>query len=86
MLLINCPFCGPRPETEFAYGGPAVARRPEAPQDISDEDWVEYLTVVPNPMGPVAERWWHAKGCGCWLVLKRDTVTHDIIEPPEFAK
>ena len=51
MLLINCPFCGPRPETEFAYGGPAVARRPEAPQDISDEDWVEYLTVVPNPMG-----------------------------------
>ena len=49
MLLIPCPHCGPRDESEFTYGGPAVACRPEAPQALSDEAWVEYLTVVPNP-------------------------------------
>ena len=86
MLLITCPFCGPRSETEFTYGGPAVERRPDAPQELSDEEWVAYLTVVPNPMGPVRERWWHAKGCGAWLLVERDTVTHDILGVPEAAR
>ncbi len=86
MLLITCPFCGPRAETEFTYGGPAKPRRPEAPDEMSDTGWVDYLTVVPNPMGPVAERWQHAKGCGRWMILHRDTVTHDITAAPEFTK
>lgn len=86
MLTIHCPFCGPRNETEFSYGGPAAARRPDNPQDISDEAWVEILTVVPNPMGPVREKWWHGRGCGQWMVLSRDTVTHEIIAAPEFTK
>lgn len=83
MLTITCPFCGPRAETEFTFGGPAAPKRPDAPQDMSDEDWVNYLTVVPNPMGPVRENWWHGKGCGTWLTVTRDTVTHDIIGQPE---
>ena len=86
MLLITCPFCGPRSETEFAYGGPVVEKRPDAPEALSDEDWIDFLTVVPNPMGPVQEKWWHAKGCGGWLTLERDTVTHDITSTPEFTK
>ena len=86
MLLITCPFCGPRAEVEFSYGGPAVEARPEAPQDLSDEAWVEYLTVVPNPMGPVREKWWHAKGFGRWRVVERDTVSHDITGLPEFTQ
>ena len=80
MLMIRCPFCGPRNESEFIYGGPAAPRRPEAPSEMSDEDWVTYLTVPPNPMGPVDERWWHARGCGVWLTIRRDTVTHEIVE------
>jgi len=85
MLLITCPFCGPRSEVEFSFGGPVVPKRPEAPQDLSDADWVDYLTVVPNPMGPLQEKWWHGKGCGAWLTLTRDTVTHDIIGQPEVT-
>ena len=85
MLLITCPFCGPRAETEFSYGGPAVARRPETPGALDDAAWVEYLTVVPNPMGPVRERWWHGKGCGRWLTVERDTLSHDITATPEFT-
>jgi heterotetrameric sarcosine oxidase delta subunit len=80
MLLIHCPFCGPRNESEFTYGGPALAARPSDPAALSDADWVDWLTVPPNPMGPVEERWWHARGCGAWLTICRHTVTHEITE------
>jgi sarcosine oxidase subunit delta len=80
MLLIDCPFCGPRNEAEFTYGGPALAPRPDDPGTISDADWVDWLTVPPNPMGPVEERWWHLRGCGSWLTIRRHTVTHEIEE------
>ena len=52
MMLIPCPFCGHRNESEFTYGGPVKPDRPD-PNATSDEDWVEYLTTVPNPFGPV---------------------------------
>lgn len=80
MLKITCPFCGPRNESEFAYGGPAKSRRPDDPSEISDTDWVDYLTVAVNPMGPVREKWWHVRGCGKWLSIVRDTVSHNIID------
>ena len=78
MLLINCPFCGARNESEFAFGGTATAPRPADPHSLSDSEWVDWLTIPENPMGPVDERWWHARGCGLWLTITRDTVTHDI--------
>ena len=86
MLRITCPFCGPRSETEFSFGGPVSSKRPDAPEKLSDSDWVNYLSVVPNPMGPVRENWFHAKGCGRWLTVERDTVTHDITRAPEFSQ
>tara|TARA_B100001093_G_scaffold109521_1_gene101771 strand:+ start:155 stop:412 length:258 start_codon:yes stop_codon:yes gene_type:complete len=81
MLLIKCPFCKNRNETEFVYGGPVGANRPD-PTRASDEEWVDFLTMVPNPTGPVHERWWHARGCGEWFIICRDTVTHEILETP----
>lgn len=82
MMLIPCPFCGKRNESEFIFGGPVGTDRPD-PNAVSDADWVEYLTVVPNPLGPVREKWWHARGCGEWLTIRRDTRTHDIVEAPD---
>ena len=79
MLLINCPFCKNRNETEFVYGGPVGVNRPD-PNISTDTEWVEYLTLVPNPTGPVREYWWHARGCGKWFAITRNTVTHDILE------
>ena len=79
MLLINCPFCKNRNETEFVYGGPVGVTRPD-PNISSDTEWVEYLTLVPNPTGPVQEYWWHVRGCGKWFTITRNTVTHDILE------
>jgi sarcosine oxidase subunit delta len=82
MLLINCPFCGERNETEYVYGGPVSADRPD-PNAVNDDEWIDYLTMVPNPVGPTHERWWHAKGCGDWFTLWRDTATHDIVKGPK---
>ena len=79
MMNIPCPFCGPRNEAEFLYGGPVKPDRPN-PNAVSEAEWTAWLTQVPNPLGPVKERWWHVKGCGTWLTIVRDTRTHDILE------
>lgn len=80
MLLIPCPFCGPRNESEFMHGGPAKKPRPKDPDAVDAAEWVDYLTVPDNPMGPVAEKWWHVRGCGQWVTIWRDTVSHDIVD------
>ena len=76
MLTIPCPFCGERDETEFVNGGPVKASRPDT--NVTDFEWIDWLTVPVNPMGYVEENWWHAKGCGKWFMIKRHTVTHDL--------
>ena len=43
MFIINCPFCGERDQTEFVCHGEAHIARPENPEDISDEEWGDYL-------------------------------------------
>ncbi|MDH3634909.1 MAG: sarcosine oxidase subunit delta [Gammaproteobacteria bacterium] len=80
MLKIICPFCGPRNESEFIHGGPLKPRRTDDPGQLSEPQWIEYLTVPPNPIGPIDERWWHVRGCGRWITIRRDTLTHEILE------
>ena len=79
MLLIPCPWCGPRDETEFRYGGEAHIARPVAPHSLTDAQWADYLFMRSNPKGPFAERWVHAAGCRRWFNLVRHTVTHEIV-------
>ncbi len=79
MLLITCPFCGPRDESEFINGGPAREKHTENPAELTDSEWIDYVLVAPNPVGPVTEEWWHVMGCSQWFSIARDTVTHEII-------
>jgi len=74
MLLITCPHCGVRDESEFSYGGPAYLSRPAF--EVDDIEWANYLFMRDNPRGNYAERWCHAYGCGRWFNAVRDTVTH----------
>ncbi|WP_328745321.1 sarcosine oxidase subunit delta family protein [Streptomyces sp. NBC_00285] len=78
MLLIPCPWCGPRDESEFHYGGQAHVPYPESPADLTDEEWARYLFFRANPRGPFAERWSHAAGCRRWFNAVRDTSTNEI--------
>jgi methylglutamate dehydrogenase subunit B len=77
MLLLTCPWCGPRAFIEFTYGGDATKRRP--PDDAPDEAWYDYVYLRPNPLGPHAEHWHHSHGCRMWLTVVRDTLTHEIV-------
>jgi sarcosine oxidase subunit delta len=76
MQLIDCPYCGPREEVEFHYGGQAHVSYPADPASLTDEEWAEYLFVRDNTRGPFAERWVHAAGCRCWFNAIRDTVSY----------
>jgi sarcosine oxidase subunit delta len=79
MLLIDCPYCGPRPEIEFAYGGQAHVARPGQPSAASDQEWSDYLYTRINTRGVHAERWRHARGCGRFFNALRDTTTDQFI-------
>jgi heterotetrameric sarcosine oxidase delta subunit len=79
MLLIPCPYCGPRDEVEFHYGGQAHVARPQGPDALNDAQWADYLFMRDNPKGPFHERWVHAAGCRRWFNMVRDTATHRII-------
>ena len=78
MLLIPCPNCGPRDETEFHYGGQAHVPYPENPSELNDHEWSRYLFYRENPKGIFAERWVHSTGCRQWFNMLRDTVSYDI--------
>ena len=77
-MLIPCPYCGSRDETEFSYGGPSHVTRPELMS--TDREWTQYLYTRENTKGPYRERWLHNFGCGRWFNLLRDTTTHEILE------
>lgn len=79
MLLIDCPYCGSRPELEFVYGGQAHVARPPRPADVSDGQWAEYLYLRNNPRGLHAERWRHTRGCGLFFNALRDTTTDQFL-------
>lgn len=79
MLLIDCPYCGERPEIEFAYGGQAHIARPQTPAELSDQGWADYLYRRDNTKGIHAERWRHTHGCARFFNALRDTTSDHFI-------
>ena len=78
-MRLRCPLCGERDRREFSYKGAAVALDRPATEDWSAE-WDDYLHNRENPAGETRDLWQHAAGCGAWLVVTRDTVTHAMTE------
>ena len=78
MFLIDCPFCGPRWQTEFVCGGEAHIDRPPEPDKLSDDEWADYVFMRTNPKGLHRERWCHVHGCRQWFNVARDTVSDQI--------
>ena len=75
-MRIPCPHCGPRGNEEFSYLGPAGLRRPAFGEPLAA--WHEYVHLRDNPPGPHKELWHHVHGCRRWLVVTRDTTTHEV--------
>jgi heterotetrameric sarcosine oxidase delta subunit len=82
-FLLHCPHCGPREATEFVYGGELIERPVERPEH---RELTVYLYVRENPAGVQREWWFHAAGCGRWLVATRDTATNVIHETAPAEK
>jgi heterotetrameric sarcosine oxidase delta subunit len=75
MILIRCPWCGPRDAAEFHYSGETTPR-PDA-ASATPLEWRDYLYFPANPRGPVTETWYHRMGCRKFFAIERDTDTND---------
>ena len=78
-MRLTCPICGERDRREFYYAGHALALDRPAP-DAGNAAWDDYLHNRENPCGETEDLWFHETGCGAWLVVRRDTVTHEVFE------
>ncbi len=79
MLIITCPYCGPRPEIEFSHGGEAHIARPLNPAALNADQWTDFLYLRTNTKGVHAERWRHLHGCARFFNALRDTTTDKIL-------
>ncbi len=68
-----------------------MPRAPAAPSEPAwGPGWQAYVYERANPRGPHQEYWHHVAGCRQWLVVSRDTLSHEVqasalAEPTEFG-
>ncbi len=78
-MLINHPLLGPRDAAEFTYLGDAsLIDRPDWQAPDAAQAFVEYGYMRDNPAGWHRELWFHEAGDRSWLVVTRNTLTHEI--------
>jgi len=78
-MIIDHPLLGPRDSAEFVYMGDArLIERPDPEAGDAAEQFVDYAYLRDNPAGLHRELWFHEGGDRSWLVVTRNTVTHEI--------
>ena len=89
-MIIDHPLLGPRDASEFIYLGDAsLLNRPNWNEEKSDDNFYKYLYLRENVAGIHKELWFHQYGDRSWLVISRNTVTHEIFKvelATEFKK
>ncbi len=78
-MIINHPLLGPRNAAEFTYLGDArLIDRPDPARGNAAELFHDYVYLRDNPAGEHRELWFHEHGDRSWLVVTRNTLTHEI--------
>jgi methylglutamate dehydrogenase subunit B len=77
-MLIKCPHCGTRPVEEYTFLGDARPQRPSSSDPPDMDEWFDYVYLRGNPKGRIDEYAQHSGGCRAWLVVSRDTETHEV--------
>ncbi len=77
MMLIPCPHCGPRAQSEFIYERTVDS---VVPLDAPTDEAMTKLFTRNNPRGVDDEIWRHTYGCRAWIVVTRHRVTNEISE------
>jgi len=79
-MIIPHPLLGPRDSQEFTYmGDVSLMDRPDWQAPDAVDQFHDYLYLRDNPAGLHRELWYHENGDRSWLVVTRDTRTHEII-------
>ena len=77
-MIINHPLLGPRDASEFVYKGDvSLIDRPDGLEADATE-MHDYMYLRNNPAGTHQELWYHEQGDRSWLVVTRNTLTHEI--------
>ena len=80
-MIINHPLLGPRDSQEFVYlGDAALMHRPDGMAADALPKFVDFAYLRDNPAGEHRELWYHEQGDRSWLVVTRNTVTHEILQ------
>ena len=80
-MIIDHPLLGPRDAAEFVYlGDAALIDRPDWQAEDAAAQFYEYLYLRDNPAGEHRELWYHEQGDRSWLVVTRNTATHEIVK------
>ena len=78
-MIIDHPLLGPRDISEFMYLGDAsLLNRPKWDSEYAEHSFYEYLYLRKNVAGVHKELWFHQQGDRSWLVISRNTLTHEI--------
>ena len=79
-MIIPHPLLGPRDASEFIYlGDAALLDRPDPNAYNADALFHDYVHSRENRAGAEhRELWYHEHGDRSWLVVTRNTVTHEI--------
>ena len=78
-MIINHPLLGPRDAAEFVYKGDvSLINRPDGMAEGVEQEFYEYAYLRDNPAGEHRELWYHEQGDRSWLVVTRNTLTHEI--------
>lgn len=79
-MLIPHPLLGLRDAQEFTYLGDAsLLNRPDGMAENAAETFFDYVYLRDNPAGVHRELWFHEQGDRSWLIVTRDTTTHEIL-------
>jgi sarcosine oxidase subunit delta len=76
MKLMPCPVNGPRPVSEFQYGG--ELRDAPDPAACTDALWAEYVFNRNGSPG-VKREWWCHIPSNCWFIAERDTAADRVL-------
>ena len=78
-MIINHPKLGPRDISEFIYKGDVkLLDRPEWKEENVANNFYEYIYLRDNKKGDHKELWYHEQGDRSWLIVTRNTITHEI--------
>ncbi|MEN8894958.1 MAG: sarcosine oxidase subunit delta [Yoonia sp.] len=78
-MIIDHPLLGHRDSAEFTYMGDArLIDRPDPDSTDAAARFFDYAYLRDNPAGWHRELWFHEAGDRSWLVVTRNTLTHEI--------